>query len=156
MHKRLLAITFLGVALLFSQGGSFLIAALCPHLRSGQVSCSKHSSESTMSEMSDDEMGHMAMDSMEESAANPDPNAVAIGEPIGLCSHCAMHSRTVPPAVSLRETDASKRSGTFAIPDAVPQVISVEMSYLAILSSRAHGPPGQTLPLHVLINIFRI
>jgi hypothetical protein len=156
MHKRLLAITFLGGALLFSQGGSFLIAALCPHLRSGQVSCNKHSSESTMSEMSDDEMGHMAMDSMDESASTRDPNAVALGEPIGLCSHCAMHSRTVPPAVSLREIEASKRSGTFVTPDVLPQVVSVEMRYLAIFTSRAHGPPGETTPRHILINIFRI
>ena len=153
MHKRLLAITFLGVALLFSQGGSFLIAALCPHLRSGQLSCSKHSAESTMSH---DEVGHMAMDSMDESASTPDPNAVALDEPIGLCSHCAMHSRTVPPAVSLREIEASKRSGTFVIPDALPQVVSVEMRYLAIFTSRAHGPPGETTPRHILINIFRI
>jgi hypothetical protein len=109
-----------------------------------------------MSEMSDDEMGTMAMDSMDESASNPDPNALALGEPIGLCSHCAMHSRTVPPAVSLRETEASKRSGTFVIPDAVPQIVWVETPYLAIFNSRAHGPPGETTPRHVLINIFRI
>jgi hypothetical protein len=153
MHKRFLAITIVGVALLFSQGGSFLIAALCPHLRFGQVSCNKHSAESTMSHH---EMGNMVMDSMDETASNPDANAVALGEPIGLCSHCAMHSRTAPPAVSLREIEASKRSGTFAIPDAAPRVVSVEMPYFAILTSRAHGPPGESTPRHVLINIFRI
>ena len=115
-----------------------------------------------MSEMADDEMGHMgmdsinSMDSMDESASNPDPNAVALGEPIELCSHCAMHSLTVLPAVSLREIEAPKRSGTFVIPDAVPQVISASMPYLGIFTSRAHGPPGQNLPRHVLINIFRI
>jgi hypothetical protein len=153
MYKRFPAITVLGVALLFSQGGSFLIAALCPHLRSGQVSCNTHHTGSTMSHHN---MGEMAMDPTHESASNPDPNAVALGEPIGLCSHCAMHSRTAPPAVSLREIEASKRSGTFAIPDAVPQVVSAEMPYLAILTLRAHGPPGETTPRHVLINIFRI
>ena len=153
MHKRFLAIILLGVALLFSQGGSFLIAALCPHLRSGQVSCNKHRAESTMSH---DEMGNMVMDSTDESVSNPDPNAVAVGEPIGLCSHCALHSRTAPPAVSPGEIEALKRSGTFAIPDAVPQVVSVEMPYPAILTSRAHGPPRETTPRYVLINIFRI
>ena len=152
MYKRFLAITVLGVALLFSQGGSFLIAALCPHLRSAQISCNTHDTGFAMSH----DMGHMAMDSMDESASNPDPNAVALGEPIGLCSHCAMHSSTAPPAVSLREIEVSKRSGTFAIPDAAPGVVSVEMPYLAILISRAHGPPGETIPRHVLINIFRI
>ena len=153
MHKRFLTISVVGVALLFSQGGSFLIAALCPHLRSAQISCNTHD---TGSAMSHDTMGNMAMDSMGESASNPDPNAVALGEPIGLCPHCAMHSRTAPPAVSLREIEASKRSGTFAIPDAALRIVSVEMPYFAILTSRAHGPPGETTPRHVLINIFRI
>jgi|ERR1700730_6119310 len=153
MHKRFLAITVLGVSLLFSQGGSFLIAALCPHLPSEHISCNTHRAESTMSH---DNMDDMAMDSMDQSASNPDPNAVAVGEPIGLCSHCAMHSRATPSPISLREIEASKRSGTFAIPDAVPNVVSVEISYPAILTSRAHGPPGETTPRHVLINIFRI
>ena len=153
MHKRFLAITIIGVALLFSQGGSFLIAALCPHVRSGQVSCNRHSAGSTISH---GEMGHMAMDSMDESVSNPDPNAVALGEPIGLCSHCAMHSRIVPPAVSLRETEASKRSGRLVIPNAVAQLLTVKIPYLRIFTFRAHGPPGQTTPRHILINIFRI
>src|SRR3989442_12977948 len=99
MHKRFLAIIVLGVALLFSQGGSFLIAALCPHLRSGRVSCNKHRGESTMSH---DEMGNMGMDSTDQSPSNPDPNAVAAAEPVGRCSHCALHSRTRPTAASLR------------------------------------------------------
>ena len=153
MHKRFLASTLLAVGLLFSQGGNFLVASLCPHLRFGQTPCDTHVFESTMSH---DDMGNMSMDSMHESASNPDPNAVALGEPVGLCTHCAAHSRTTPNAVSLREIEASKRSGSFPIPDAVPNVVSVEMSSIAILTSRAHGPPGETTPRHILINIFRI
>ena len=153
MHKRFLVTTVLAAALLFSLGGNFLVAALCPHLRSAQVSCHTHPAESTMSH---DDMGDMAMDSMDESASNPDPNAIAIGEPIGLCPHCAVHSRTKPNAVSLREVEASKRAGSFAIPDAIPNVVSVEMSSLKVLTSRAHGPPGETTRRHILINIFRI
>ena len=106
--------------------------------------------------MSHDDMGDMAMDSMDESAASTDPNAVAIGEPIGLCPHCAVHARTKPNAVSLREVEASKRAGSFAIPDAIPNVVSVEMSSLKVLTSRAHGPPGETTRRFILINIFRI
>ena len=153
MHKRFLAITVLGVAFLFSQGGSFLIAALCPHLRSAQVSCDTHH---TGSAMSHDNMGNMPMDSVEESASNPDPNAVALGQPVELCSHCMMHTRITANAITLREIEASKLSGNYAIPDSVPAVVSVEMPSVAILNSRAHGPPGQTTPRHVLINIFRI
>jgi len=106
--------------------------------------------------MSHDDMGEMEMDSLDESASNPDPNAIAIGEPIRLCPHCAVHSRATPSAVSFREVEASQRDGSFAVPDAIPNVVSVEISTVSILISRSHGPPGDTTRRHVLINIFRI
>lgn len=165
MHKRFLASTVLA-ALLFSQSSNLLLAALCPHLQSPQVSCTKHFAESTMSH---DDMGDMHMDSMEhmdsmddhiaathEPAFDRFPNAVALGQPVGLCTHCAAHSRTTPTSVSFTEIEASKRSGSFAVPQVVPKVVSVEMSSLAALTLRVHGPPGETTPRHVLINIFRI
>lgn len=156
MHKRFLANTVLATALLFGQGGSLLVASLCPHLRSPQVPCKPPANESTMIH---DDMGGMEMDSMDsmgESASNPDPDAIAIGEPIGLCPHCAVHSRTTPNAVTLREVEASQRVGIFATPDAMPNVVPVETSTGSILISRSHGPPGDTTRRHVLINIFRI
>ena len=156
MHKRFLATTVLATALLFSLGGNFLVAAFCPHLRSAQISCISHPAESPMSH---DDMGDMAMDSMDsmnESAANPDPNAVAIGEPIGLCPHCAVHSRTTPNAVSLQEIEGSKRLGSFAIPNTVAKLGCVETSPVAVSTSRAHGPPGNASPRYILINTFRI
>ena len=153
MHKRFLATTVLATALLFSLGGNFLVAVLCPHLRSAQVSCHAPLAEP---QMSHDDMADMEMDSMDESASNPDPNAIAVGEPIGLCPHCAVHSRTTPNAVSLREVGVSKRAGSFAIPDAIPNVVPVELSSLAVLTSRAHGPPRETTRRFILINIFRI
>ncbi len=152
MHKRFLVITVLA-ALLFALGGNFLVAALCPHLRSAQVSCETHHVISTMFH---DDMGDMKMDPLDEAASNPDPNAIAIGEPIRLCPHCAVHSRTTPSAVSFREVEASKRAGSVATPDAIPNVFSVETSTVSILISRSHGPPGDTTRRHVLINIFRI
>ena len=153
MHKRFLATTVLATALMFGLGGNFLIAGLCPHLRAAQVSCHSQVAESPMSH---DDMGDMEMDSMDESASNPDPDAIAIGEPIGLCPHCAVHSRTTPNAVSLREVEASQRAGSFGTPDAIPNVVPVETSTVSILISRSHGPPGDTTRRHVLINIFRI
>ena len=156
MHKRFLATTVLATALMFGLGGNFLIAGLCPHLRSAQVSCHAPLAETKMSH---DDMGEMEMDemdSMDESASNPDPDAIAIGEPIGLCPHCAVHSRTTPNAVTLREVEASQRVGSFATPDAIPNVVPVETSTGSILISRSHGPPGETTRRHVLINIFRI
>jgi len=91
-----------------------------------------------------------------EPATQPDSNAYALGEPIDACSHCAVHSRTTPNTVSLRATEAAKRSIDFNIPLNVSEVAPAIVSPVAVLTSRAHGPPGEARPKHILINIFRI
>jgi hypothetical protein len=48
MSKRLISTTLLSFALLFAQGGSFLIAALCPHLRTGIMRCDSPAQEPAM------------------------------------------------------------------------------------------------------------
>ncbi len=151
MHKRFLATTVLATALLFSQGGNFLIAALCPHLQSGMASCETELAEPTMSH---EGMGHMGME--HETGSNLDPEAVAMGQPIGPCPHCAVHSRTNPNTASLRETEAAKRSVDLNIPLHFSRVVPVTVSPVVVLTSRAHGPPGEATPRHILINIFRI
>ncbi|MGH9904821.1 MAG: hypothetical protein ACRD8U_04450 [Pyrinomonadaceae bacterium] len=158
MHKRFLVTTILGIVLLFSQGGNFLVGALCPHLRSAAASCDMQVSEVEMSHegMSHEEMGHMDMDSINEPAVRQDNEADALGQPTKPCSHCAVHSRSSSNAISLRETDTPKRSADSAIPLAVPTIVQVVTSSAPILTSRAHGPPGDATPRHILINIFRI
>lgn len=151
MHKRFLATTFLATALLFSQGGNFLVGALCPHLRSGMASCGTQLAEPTMSH---EGMGHMGMS--HESAPNPDPDAVALGQPMVPCSHCAVHSGTNPNTASLRETEAVKRSFNLNTPHSFPGVPPVSVPPVSVLTSRAHGPPGERAPRHILISIFRI
>lgn len=151
MHKRFLAITVVAAALLFSQGGNFLVAALCPHLRSGMASCMTKLAAPTMSH---EDMGHMGME--HEPASNQDPDAVALGQPIGPCSHCAVHSRKNPNTAWLTETEAAKRSVDLNIPLHVSRVAPVTVSTVAVLTSRAHGPPGEAIPRHILISIFRI
>lgn len=154
MYKRLLATTILLVSLLFSQGGNLLIAALCPHLRSGIAACERQGSALLMSHEDMGQMGHMQMES--EPASEPDPNTFVLREPIGPCSHCAVHSRTTPNAVSLRDTDVAKRSIDLSIPLQFSRVGRVAVSPVAVLTSRAHGPPGEAIPRHILINSFRI
>ena len=161
MHKRFLVTTFLGIALLFSQGGIFLVGALCPHLRSGSASCDMQVSAT---EMSHEEMGHMDMGStdnepvakQDDSAAQPNTEADAMGQPTTPCSHCAVHSRSNSNAISLRETEAPKRSAHSAISLTVSTLLPVVTSSAAVLTFRAHGPPGDLRPRHILINIFRI
>ncbi len=153
MHKRFLAITVLTAALLFSQGGHLLVAALCPHLGAGMASCETLPAKASMSHEDMGHGGHMEMES--EPATQPDPSASSLGQPIDACSHCAVHSRTTPNAVSLRATEVAKRSIDFNIPLTV-SVAPAIVSPVAVLTSRAHGPPGEARPRHILINIFRI
>ncbi len=94
--------------------------------------------------------------SQPEPASQPNPHAFALGQPIGPCSHCAVHSRTTPSTVSLRETEAAKRPVALNLPLNVSRFADVVVSPVAVLISRAHGPPGEAVPRHVLINIFRI
>ena len=154
MHKRFLTITVLTAAFLFSQGGPLLVAALCPHLQTGMATCETPSAKASMSHEDMGHGGHMEMES--EPATQPDSNASSLGQPIDACSHCAVHSRTTPNAVSLRATEAAKRSIDFNIPLNVSGVAPAIVSPVAVLTSRAHGPPGQARPRHILINIFRI
>lgn len=153
MHKRFIATTVLGVTLLFSQGGNFLIAALCPHIQSGMASCETQLANLALSH---EDMGHMGME--HEIAPNPDPraDAVALGQPHGSCSHCAVHSRTTPNSASLREMEAAKRSGDPNIPLQFSIADPVPLSPVSVVSSRAHGPPGKPTARYILINIFRI
>ena len=154
MHKRFLATTVRAAALLFSQGGNFLIACLCPHLRSGLTSCEMQVTQPVASHQHTD---HMQMESMKtESTSEQSADGNSFGPPNEPCKHCAVHSRRAPDAISLREAEAAKRSGQLTLPLIVSTTVSVPTSFVAILSARAHGPPGEPTPRHILINIFRI
>ena len=153
MYKRFLTTTVIAVALLFSQGGKFLVAAFCPHLQSAMTSCNPHPEHV----MSHEDMGQMEMDSMEhEPASKPDLNAVALSQPTVPCPHCALHSSATSNNASLKEAGAAKRSGDLNNPLTSSIVATVSSSLVTVLTLRAHGPPGKTTPRHILINIFRI
>lgn len=154
MPKRFLVTTVLAAALLFSQGGHLLVAALCLHLQPGMASCETPPAKASMAHEDMGHGGHMEMEP--EPATQPDSNASALGQPIDACSHCAVHSRTTPNAVSLRATEAAKRSIDFNIPLNVCEVAPAIVSPVAGLTSRAHGPPGETVSRHILINVFRL
>lgn len=154
MPKRFLATTLLATALLFSQGGNLLVAALCPHLRTDMASCEKQASGALMSH---EDMGHMGDGQMEHEAAfRPSGEAVALGQPTDPCSHCAVHSRTSSNTALFRASEAVKRSVAHSIPVPVSRVAPVPLSLVPVPTSRAHGPPGDSTSRHILINIFRI
>ena len=159
MHKRLLATTVVTTALLFSQGGSFLVAALCPHLQLGMASCETQASASTEGHegMSHGDMGHIGHAEVEEEhGSQPNPYALALGRPIDPCQHCSVHSRKNQNTASLRETEAAKRSADLSIPLDSSRIAPVSVGAVPVLTSRAHGPPGDSTRRHILISIFRI
>lgn len=156
MHKRFLATNVLAVALLFNQGSNFLIASLCPHLRSGLASCETQVSQPAVTH-EHEHMGHMQMESTEpEPTIEQNSGGNALDQPVGKCLHCAVHSRRTSNTISLRVAEAAKRSIDLSIPLTCWSGLAVAASPVAALISRAHGPPGYQCPRHILINTFRI
>jgi hypothetical protein len=153
MVKRLVSTTLLSFALLFGQAGIFLIAALCPHLAPGMTSCEGQGSTAPMAH---DETGHMDHMAMNDPPPWSEADSAALGQPVGKCSHCAVHSRTSPDPASLRQTEAPKRSAELNTPLHISRVAPPALPPLPLLTSRAHGPPGEGVPRHLLVNIFRI
>ena len=149
-NMRFIATTVLAATLLFSQGGNFLVAALCPHLRSATAACEIPRAETT----SHEDMGHMGID--HSSALNPGPTAVAAGHGNGPCSHCAVHSSKNPNPASLRQTEVPKRSAELNLALHISPIAPLVVGPAPVLNSRAHGPPGESTTRHILINVFRI
>lgn len=153
MHMRFLTTTVIVLTLIFSQGGSFLVAAMCPHLTSKVASCE---SPDAPEEMDHHEMGHGQMDSVDQElspigfAAPP-----AVIELITDCNHCAIHSRTDSDA-SLRDWSIPRPSSDRTVPLPVTMVAPVATLSAIVLTSRAHGPPGSEVSRYILVNVFRI
>jgi hypothetical protein len=152
MSKRLISTTLLSFALLFAQGGSFLIAAFCPHVRKGIMRCDTSAQES---QMDHHHMSDMQMD--QDSDELPlDSDAPALDRSTGNCTHCAVHSRTTSSVFSVRHVEAVKRTTNLAVPLVFRRPEPAMISPQERLTARSHGPPGGTIPRHILIDIFRI
>jgi len=94
-------------------------------------------------------------DSQLESISDSSSNPVAFDLPDETCGHCWMHSQvpsgsatvvSVDPSKRITETDAPLTKCAVALPSALPVPIKPS----------AHGPPGNSFPRHILINVFRI
>jgi hypothetical protein len=153
MHRRFVVTTVIALALLFSQSAGLVVAALCPHLRSDEDSCDIQ----TTAEPSHHAMDHTQMEA--ESAGfsgSQNGAAVVIGKQNGSCSHCAVHSRTNRNTPSSQQSNVPQRLGELTITLDVARIHLVPASQAPALSSRAHAPPGDLIPRHVLLNTFRI
>ena len=154
MLKRLTITSLLGVALLFSQGGVLLIAALCPHLRLAVPVCGDMTGDAVdHSQMAHHEMepGNSLLDGLHEA------NTILWqggGRP---CSHCSIHGQTKSSNASVKTAETVKRTTEISVPDTVSAFAPVITSDVAVLTAKEHGPPGEaSRPKHVIFSTFRI
>lgn len=152
MNKHFVATTAL--ALVLSHTSIFVIVALCPHLGSKAVSCDL---QAASAESSHHEMDHsQMMVSGPLSTETKDSTAAALTEPIGSCKHCALHSRTSPNTGSPGEWSIPQRSGDLTLALPLAKFTPVRTLPPAVVGTKAHGPPGNEIPRHVLLSTFRI
>ena len=159
MLKRLTLTSLLGLALLFSQGGVLLIAALCPHLRLAMPGCSSMSNQAA--EMDHSQMAHHDMDQdnllVMTARDSSDSNVVQVQEGERPCSHCAIHAASKSNPISVRTAETVKRSGELSVPQTVSALPRLAASDIGVLAAREHSPPGEgNRSKHVLLNTFRI
>jgi len=140
MKKRLIAIVFVALAVLFCQSGGVVLAAICPHLRAQQ-----HESCHAMAPVAEmPEMQHASGAAFETS----DEGAI--------CNHCIINLSNKRDDSAVEQANASQRASavTFSpsLPTANPPALTRSITWVA----KAHGPPGDNAPLYVLLNVFRI
>jgi hypothetical protein len=142
MNTRFVATAIITLALLISQGGGSALAVICPHLRSSNNTCHEMPAQQVVDHRHDFKRANGdAFDTTDSDAP---------------CNHCAVHSRTKRDDSRLQPPNASQRASDLTIP------ISTFISGLSAVSktiawmAKAHGPPRESGPLHLLNNVFRI
>ena len=158
MLKRFPITLLLGFALLFSQGGVLLIAALCPHLKFTAPICNMPKMQSAMDHSQMDHHDAVTHDAPAQ-PYNVDSNDVdgVIGQREQTCSHCIIHARSTSNVVLVRTADIGRQSPDLELPLSVSLQIPTAATTVAAVILRDHGPPGKaSRPKHVLINTFRI
>jgi hypothetical protein len=182
MQKRTFSITFVVVAFLFSSWSNVIAAAFCPrytssrncHVQQRQIKQVEHKS-SCQHEMPDMKMGDMQMDESNmgsEAASQTSDDSIPKGPPVKIatdsaseqlaidfptepCGHCWMHSQPTSGTATIVAVDPSRRLVETNAPP-VNLVVALPSAFAVPIVPLEHGPPGNSLPRHVLISVFRI
>jgi hypothetical protein len=181
MRKRSFSIILLVVAFLLSSWSNVIAAAFCTRYSSSrdchiqqQIKQVEHK-PSCQHGMADMEMGDMQMDetNMESEAAsqtsvNPisetspvqiatdsTSEQLAIDFPTEPCGHCWMHSQPSSGSATIVAVHLSRRLVETNAPPA-NFVLALPSTFAVPIMPLEHGPPGNSFPRHVLINVFRI
>jgi len=184
MSRCPLATIILLAAVLLSSWNNVIVAAFCPRYLSSRNCLTEHESRqpkqvdhnvSCHHKMIDMEVGDAQMDEMDMQsegtseaadksiAENPavrvatesSVEQIAIDFPAEPCGHCWMHSQPASGIATLVAVDSSRRLIETNAPPASPTICLPFALEVPILQCE-HGPPGLSLPRHVLINVFRI
>lgn len=149
MSKRFFYVASLLLALVTSAGGYLLVTAFCADSAPAQMAC--HQMNQVLKDGHD---GHSAMrhDGRETAAGE---TAVSNEQPFENCSHCISHSNLPQGAFALRQAETSRSSNQIDDPEVVTDISYVVLTPRRV-NAREHAPPGQSSPLHVRINVFRI
>jgi hypothetical protein len=121
--------------------------------------------------MAEMEMGDMQMDETEmqgpdnensiahtptiEVETETSTQQIVIDSPAETCGHCWMHSQPAPGAATLVAVDPAPRLIDTNAPPA-ECAVTLAHDFTVSITPQEHGPPGNLLPRHVLINVFRI
>lgn len=147
MNRRFLAATILALAVLFSQGGGLVLAAICPHLRAQHgASCHENKHENSAHYH---HMGHEMAPAGGDEVFESEETAIS-------CNHCAIHSRTKRDDSALQSTSILQRESDPPASISFHVVEPQSLLSTPAWSTKAHGPPVDTGPLHLLHNVFRI
>ena len=139
MNRPFVAASIVALAVLFSQGGGLVLAAVCPHLRSQQPQPGCHAK---------------TQNEHDHEVAAPVGDALQTQAPDMRCNHCAVHSRNKREESALQQTPP-QRTGDLKVTTYFPAAGAPVLENVLPVAN-AHGPPGATAPVNLLLNVFRI
>jgi hypothetical protein len=139
MKRRFVTIVLVALAVLFCQSGGVVLAAVCPHLRAQHESCHAISAMVEMPEMQ-----------------HADGAAFETSDAGGTCNHCVVYARNKRDGFTVQETNASQRASDVTVSHSLPDANPTALTKPLTCAAKAHGPPGASAPLYVVINVFRI
>lgn len=159
MFSRSYPIFLITLVFLLSTWSNVIAASYCPHYLARDVSAKQRVKPNSpvKSEACHHEMAQMDMDDEAETSTAADQlnPAQAVWElPDVPCGHCWMHSQPASGNSTVAAPGPSSESLAANAP--VDAMIALPLTFINPITPVEHGPPGNSLPRHVLINVFRI
>ena len=138
MKRRFVAVIIVALAVLFCQSGGVVLAAMCPHLRAPHETC------------------HGMVAAVDDTHEMQHANAFQTSESGSVCNHCVIPLGNKRDDATLDQANSAQRANDLTV--STPLAIANPPALLKTVTwiAKAHGPPHDTGPLYVLINVFRI